>query len=262
MEICLLLCNIGVNSQPVCPESVTDGLRSRLPAKVVVAPPFFTAAGENIMDLNKAQGRQVVTTNPESREIREPVVSSVIRGDPRDILEFQDTPEQTQALYDRLNKTIRCTLFEQHRAYLRCPVCSEYDTCVQLRTEQRIELQNSPFFSIKEITWDGPRRTKKMYIAVCTDGSLRRLDNFDPKDTDGVGIDQYKDVEEVLVVTKAFRRKVMWAPVPLEQLNAGRDNGGAPENSESLIKKETIAEVTRQRKARNGAAKPNNGKKK
>jgi len=230
-----------------------------LPAIVLVAPPFFTAAGGNIMDLNKAQGRQVVPTNPESRE---PVVSSVNRGDPRDILEFQGTPEQTQALYAWLNKTIRCTLFEQHRAYLRCPVCPEYDTCVQLRTEQRIELQNSPFFSIKEITWDGPRRTKKMYIAVCTDGSLRRLDNFDPKDTDGVGIDQYKDVEEVLVVTKAFRRKVMWAPVPLEQVNAGWDNGGMPENSESPIKKEGIAEVTRQQKARNGAAKPNNGKKK
>ena len=77
-----------------------------------------------------------------------------------------------------------------------------------------------------------------MYIAVCTDGSLRRLDNFDPKDTDGVNIDQYKDVEEVLVVTKAFRRKVMWAPVTLEQVNASRGNGRTAEEPENLIDKE------------------------
>ena len=99
-----------------------------------------------------------------------------------------------------------------------------------------------------------------MYIAVCTDGSLRRLDNFDPKDTDGVGIDQYKDVEEVLVVTKAFRRKVMWAPVPLEQVNAKRINEKSPEESKNLINNGVNTTQTKQM-ARKETAKPKNGKK-
>jgi hypothetical protein len=207
------------------------------------------------MDLNQTQGRQVVPVVPENRESREPVAEPVICADPGD-------PEKTKALYVWLNKTIRCTIFEQHRAYLKCPVCPEYATCAQITREQRIELEASPFFSIKEITWDGPRRIKNMYIAVCTDGTLRRLDNFDPKDTDGVHVDQYKDVEEVLVVTKAFRRKVMWAPVPLEKVNASRGNGGTTEEPENLIDKDGIAALTKKEQARKGAAKPKNGKKK
>lgn len=198
-----------------------------------------------------------------SRESREALTSSVIRSDPDDpmtIMDVRSIPEETQALYAWLNKTIRCILFEQYRAYLKCPLCPEYGTCAQITRKQRIELEASPFFSIKEIAWDGPRRIKNMYIAVCTDGSLRRLDNFDPKDTDGINIDQYKDVEEVLVVTKAFRRKVMWAPVPLEQVNAKRINGKSPEESKNLINNGVNTTQTKQM-ARKETAKPKNGKK-
>jgi hypothetical protein len=215
------------------------------------------------MDLNKAQGRQVVRAFPESRESQEPVVGVVTQlelGDSKDVLVVQDIHEETQALYVWLNKTIRCTMFEQHRAYLKCPVCPEYPLCAQIRKKQRIELETSPFFSIKEIAWDGPRRITNMYIAVCTDGSLRRLDNFDPKNTDGVNIDQYKDVEEVLVVTKAFRRKVMWAPVPLEQINS-RDNGGTAEKPEKLINKEGNNTPVQQQNPKE-AVKPGKGQKK
>jgi len=215
---------------------------------------FAEAGRRKNLDLNKTQGRQVVRTISENRA---PVDSSVAiddSGGPPYTLNAQGVNKETQALYAWLNKTIRCTMFEQHRAYLKCPVCPDYSTCKQLGRKQRIELEASPFFSIKEIAWEGPRRTKNMYIAVCTDGSLRRLDNFDPKDTDGVGIDQYKDVEEVLVVTKAFRRKVMWAPVPLEQVNASRSNGETTEE-------EGIAAQPRQQ-ARKETAKPINGKKK
>lgn len=215
------------------------------------------------MDLNKAQGRQMVPAVSKSRESREALTSLVIRGDPDDpmtIMDVRSIPEETQALYAWLNKTIRCILFEQYRAYLKCPVCPEYGTCAQITRKQRIELEASPFFSIKEIAWDGPRRIKNMYIAVCTDGSLRRLDNFDPKDTDGIDIDQYKDVEEVLVVTKAFRRKVMWAPVPLEQVNAKRSNGESPKESKDLINKRVNSTQTKQM-ARKETAKPKNGKK-
>jgi hypothetical protein len=207
------------------------------------------------MDLNKAQGRHVIPSVVESQESATcPVICR--DPDPTDILYAQDILEETQALYAWLNKTIRCTLFEQHRAYLKCPVCPEYATCSQIKRKQRTELENSPFFSIKEIAWDGPRRIKNMYIAVCTDGSLRRLENFDPKDTNGVNLDQYKDVEEVLVVTKAFRRKVMWAPVPLEQVNANRGIVGDTEEQ-----KEDNAALPQQQ-TRKGAAKPKNGKKK
>lgn len=215
------------------------------------------------MDLNKAQGRQMVPAVSKSRESREALTSSVIRGDPDDpmtIMDVRSIPEETQALYAWLNKTIRCILFEQYRAYLKCPLCPEYGTCAQITRKQRIELEASPFFSIKEIAWDGPRRIKNMYIAVCTDGSLRRLDNFDPKDTDGINIDQYKDVEEVLVVTKAFRRKVMWAPVPLEQVNAKRINEKSPEESKNLINKGVNTTQTKQM-AQKETAKPKNGKK-
>jgi hypothetical protein len=215
------------------------------------------------MDLNKAQGRQMVSSVSKSRESRDTLTSSVIRGDPDDpmtIMDVRSIPEETHALYAWLNKTIRCILFEQYRAYLKCPVCPEYGTCAQMTRKQRIELEASPFFSIKEIAWDGPRRIKNMYIAVCTDGSLRRLDNFDPKDTDGINIDQYKDVEEVLVVTKAFRRKVMWAPVPLEQVNAKRINGESLEESKNLINQGVNTTQTKQM-ARKETAKPKNGKK-
>lgn len=215
------------------------------------------------MDLNKAQGRQMMPAVSKSRESQEALTSSVIRSDPDDpmtIMDVRSIPEETQALYAWLNKTIRCIVFEQYRAYLKCPVCSEYCTCAQITRKQRIELEASPFFSIKEIAWDGPRRIKNMYIAVCTDGSLRRLDNFDPKDTDGINVDQYKDVEEVLVVTKAFRRKVMWAPVPLEQVNAKRSNGESQEESKDLINKGVNTTQTKQM-ARKETAKPKNGKK-
>jgi hypothetical protein len=216
------------------------------------------------MDLNKVQGRQVVRAVPENQENQDSVADSVIRretDDDMDALVVQDIPGETQALYAWLNKTIRCIMFEQYRAYLKCPVCSEYALCTQITRKQRIELESSPFFSVKEITWEGPRRIKNMFIAVCTDGSLRRLDNFDPKDTDVVNLDQYKDVEEVLVVTKAFRRKVMWAPVPLEQVNANQGNGGTMKKSENLIEKENVA-VLSQQQAGKEDAKPKNGKKK
>jgi hypothetical protein len=215
------------------------------------------------MDLNKVQGRQVVRAVSENRESRNPGADSEIHRvleDAVNDLVFQDISEEIQALYVWLNKTIRCIMFEQYRAYLKCPVCPEYIVCAQITRQQRIELETSPFFSIKEITWEGPRRIKNMFIAVCTDGSLRRLDNFDPKDTDVVNLDQYKDVEEVLVVTKAFRRKVMWAPVPLEQVNASRDNGANMKKSENLIEKENVA-VLSQRQAPKEDAKPKNGKK-
>ncbi len=199
------------------------------------------------MDINKAQGRHVITVVAESRDNT---------GDPTHIPDIRDVPGEIQALYAWLNKTIRCTIFEQHRAYLKCPLCPEYATCAQLRREQRIELENSPFFSINEITWIGPRRIKTMYIAVCTDGSLRRLENFDPKDTNGIDIDQFKDVEEVLVVTKAFRRKVIWAPVSLEQLNNKHVNGATTEKTDegnpALL----------QQQVRKGSGKQRNGKKK
>jgi hypothetical protein len=216
------------------------------------------------MDLNKVQGRQVVRAVSENRESWKPGPDSEIHRvleDAGNALVFQNIPEEIQALYVRLNKTIRCIMFEQYRAYLKCPVCPEYIECAQITRQQRIELETSPFFSIKEITWEGPRRIRNMFIAVCTDGSLRRLDNFDPKDTDVVDLDQYKDVEEVLVVTKAFRRKVMWAPVSLEQVNASRGNGANMKKSENLIDKENVA-VLSQHQARKEDAKPKNGKKK
>lgn len=95
-----------------------------------------------------------------------------------------------------------------------------------------------------------------MYIAVCTDGSLRRLENFDPKNNDKNNLDEFKDVEEVLVVTKAFRRKVIWAPVSLEQVNTQHVNGRTTERPDegnpALV----------QQQARKGSAKQKNGKKK
>jgi hypothetical protein len=130
----------------------------------------------------------------------------------------------------------------------------------QLRREQRIELETSPFFSINEITWDGSKRIKTMYIAVCTDGSLRRLDNFDPKNNDGNNIDEFKDVEEVLVVTKAFRRKVVWAPVSLEQVKANQGNGGSMEEPENLINKDENSAPAKQKTGK-GVVKAKNGKK-
>jgi hypothetical protein len=199
------------------------------------------------MDLKKAQGRYVIPVVAESRDNN---------SDPTHILDIRDVPEKIQALYAWLNKTIRCTIFEQHRAYLKCPLCPEYATCAQLKQEQRIELETSPFFSIKELKWEGPRRIKNMYIAVCTDGSLRRLENFDPKNSDGINIDEFKDVEEVLVVTKAFRRKVIWAPVSLEQVNTNHVQGGTTEKTDdgnpALL----------QQQSRKGSAKQRNGKKK
>jgi hypothetical protein len=216
------------------------------------------------MDLNKVQGRQVVRAVPENLESRDSGADLVIRqelDDAGDVLVVHDIPGETQALYAWLNKTIRCIMFEQYRAYLKCPVCPEYVLCTQVTRQQRIELETSPFFSIKEITWEGPRRIKNMFIAVCTDGSLRRLDDFDPKDTDVVNLDQYKDVEEVLVVTKAFRRKVMWAPVPMEQVNASRGNGRNMEESGNLIDKENVVELSQQQ-VRKEDVKPRNGKKK
>jgi hypothetical protein len=218
------------------------------------------------MDLNKAQGRQVVRAVQESRENQDSALTPLIQvypSHPEDILVVQDKPGETHALYVWLNKTIRCTIFEQHRAYLKCPVCPEYGSCAQITREQRSELETSPFFSIKEITWEGPRRIKGMYIAVCTDGSLRRLDDFDPKDTDGVNIDQYKDVEEVLVVTKAFRRKVMWAPVSLEQVKSNRSNGNDENTKESgkLIKKEGVDALPKDQTPKE-ASKPEKGQKK
>jgi hypothetical protein len=216
------------------------------------------------MDLNKVQGRQVLRVVQENQESREPGPDSEIDrvlDDAWDALVVHDIPGKTQALYAWLNKTIRCIMFEQYRAYLKCPVCPEYALCTQITRQQRIELETSPFFSIKEIMWEGPRRIKNMFIAVCTDGSLRRLDDFDPKDTDVVNLDQYKDVEEVLVVTKAFRRKVMWAPVPLEQVNPGRGNGKNMEESENLIDKENVVELSQQQ-VRKEDAKLKNGKKK
>jgi hypothetical protein len=198
------------------------------------------------MDLKKAQGRYMIPVVAESRDNT---------GNPTHILDILDVPEEIQSLYVWLNKTIRCTLFEQHRAYLKCPLCPEYATCAQLKRKQRIELENSPFFSINEITWDGPRRIKTMYIAVCTDGSLRRLENFDPKNNDGINIDEYKDVEEVLVVTKAFRRKVIWAPVSLEQVNTKHVYGGTTENPDEGHP------AIPQQQARKGSAKPKHGKK-
>jgi hypothetical protein len=210
------------------------------------------------MDLIKAQGRQVVPAVKKSREDQEPGADPLIQFDPNyptEIPVVQNIPGAIQALYVWLNKTIRCTMFEQHRAYLKCPVCSEYGLCTQITRQQRIELETSPFFSIKEITWEGPRRIKVMYIAVCTDGSLRRLDDFDPKNTDGVDVDQYKDVEEVLVVTKAFRRKVMWAPVSLEQVKSTRDNGngGSIKESDKPMKKEGIDALPKQQNAKETA---------
>jgi hypothetical protein len=208
------------------------------------------------MDLNKVQGRQVVRAVPENQENQDSVADSVLRretDEDMDALVVQDIPGKTQALYAWLNKTIRCIMFEQYRAYLKCPVCPEYVLCTQITRKQRIELESSPFFSVKEITWEGPRRIKNMFIAVCTDGSLRRLDNFDPKDTDVINLDQYKDVEEVLVVTKAFRRKVMWAPVPLEQVNADQGNGGIMKKSENLIEKENVAVMSQQQAGKEDA---------
>lgn len=205
------------------------------------------------MDLKKAQGRHVVPAVAESWDNT---------NDPMHILDKQDLPqENNRALRTLRNKTIRCTIFEQHRAYLKCPECPEYATCAQLKQEQRIELETSPFFSINEITWDGPRRTKTMYIAVCTDGSLRRLDNFDPKNNDGMNLDDYKDVEEVLVVTKAFRRKVIWAPVSLEQVKANQGNGGSMEETENLIREDGNS-VPAKQKEKKEVANPQKVKKK
>jgi hypothetical protein len=204
------------------------------------------------MDLKKAQGRHVIPVVPESRDNT---------GDLMHMLDIRDVSEEIQALYAWLNKTIRCTIFEQHRAYLKCPLCPEYDTCAQLKQEQRIELETSPFFSINEITWDGPKRIKTMYIAVCTDGSLRRLVNFDPKNNDGMNLDEFKDIEEVLVVTKAFRRKVIWAPVSLEQVKANQGNGGSMEETENLIREDGNS-VPAKQKARKEVAKTKTGKKK
>ncbi len=216
------------------------------------------------MDLNKAQGRQLVSDVPKTRKKMEFTAieaTSDNLDDPTDILDEQDISEEIQPLYIWRKKTIHCIKFEQHRAYLKCPLCPEYDTCPQLRREQRIELETSPFFSIKEIIWKGPRRTKTMYIAVCTDGSLRRLDNFDPKNNDGINLDDYKDVEEVLVVTKAFRRKVIWAPVPMEQIKANRSNGGSMVEPENLMNKEDNPALAPQQ-GQKRIVKLKNGKKK
>lgn len=213
------------------------------------------------MDLNKVQGREVVETVAESEEKTESGACSVISENLDDLTDFpkeQCNPEGTQVLYALRKKTIRCIYFEQHRAYLKCPECSEYSTCTQLRREQRIELETSPFFSIKELKWEGPRRIKTMYIAVCTDGTLRRLDNFDPKNSDGINIDEYKDVEEVLVVTKAFRRKVIWAPVPLEQVKADQVDNGSMEETENLMSKDGKSSPAKP-KTRKKTAKPKNG---
>jgi hypothetical protein len=210
------------------------------------------------MDLNKTQGRQLVPTIAENE-----TGSSTLDKleDPIDFRREEDIHPENETLHALRNKTIRCTIFEQYRAYLKCPLCPEYATCAQLKREQRNELQTSPFFSIKEIIWENPRRIKTMYIAVCTDGSLRRLDNFDPKNNDGMNLDEYKDVEQVLVVTKAFRRKVIWAPVPMEEVKANQGNGGSNEKPENLIKNEGDAALTLE-KGGKGAVKAKNGKKK
>lgn len=216
------------------------------------------------MDLNKTQGRQQVPAVAECEKKLKSACSSVNSNNldgPTDILNEQGFPEKTQALYAWRNKTIRCTLFEQHRAYLKCPLCPEYAKCAQLKREQRYELETSPFFSIKEITWENPRRVKTMYIAVCTDGSLRRLENFDPKNNDGMNLDDYKDVEEVLVVTKAFRRKVIWAPVPMEQVKVNQGNGGSMKEPENLITKDENSAPEPQ-KAGKGAVKAKGSSKK
>lgn len=49
-------------------------------------------------------------------------------------------------VYDRLNVTIRCVAHEQHRAFLNCPMCADYQGCEQLTEDQRGELEASPFF--------------------------------------------------------------------------------------------------------------------
>lgn len=209
------------------------------------------------MDLNETQGRQIIPTIAEN-ETGSSNLDSL--DDTKNFRREENIYQDNQALHALRNKTIRCTIFEQYRAYLKCPLCPEYATCTQLKREQRNELQTSPFFSIKEIIWENPRRIKTMYIAVCTDGSLRRLENFDPKNNDGMNLDDYKDIEEVLVVTKAFRRKVIWAPVPMEQVKANQGDGGSNEKPENLIKNEGDVAPT-QHKVRKGAVKAKNGKK-
>jgi hypothetical protein len=58
------------------------------------------------------------------------------------------------------------------------------------------------------------------HIAVCTDGGLRMMEDFDPKDSSDVGVGILKDVEEVLVVTRAYRRKMVWEVVPVADVVA------------------------------------------
>jgi hypothetical protein len=120
--------------------------------------------------------------------------------------------DQEVQLYNRLNISIRCNLHEQHRAFLRCPVCPDYNHCDQLTKKQRLELESSPFFEIKNITWGNPERIK-MYIALMNDGTLKEITEFDPKSTD---TDGFQNVREVFLVTKRFKRQVVWSPVSMD----------------------------------------------
>lgn len=117
-----------------------------------------------------------------------------------------------QQLYNQLNISIRCSLHEQHRAYLRCPVCPDYNKCEQLTKQQRLELESSPFFEINYITWGNPERSK-MYIALMKDGFLRQITEFDPKNTN---TEDFKDIQEVFLVTKRFKRQTIWSSVPVK----------------------------------------------
>jgi hypothetical protein len=49
---------------------------------------------------------------------------------------------------------------------------------------------------------------------------------------------QFKDVEEVLMIKQTFRRKVIWAPVPLEQVKADQENVRSMTSLKNLISKE------------------------
>lgn len=147
-----------------------------------------------------------------------------------------------------LNFTFYCKLHNCYKAFLLCPVCQQYTKkCRQLSPEDRRTLETSPFFEIAALAWDRPRRIQKMYIGRRSDGTLEELTGFDPQSAD-LNAEEYRDVEEVLVVTKTLRRKVTWAPVSAAKR---KKLLAATDDVEGEVSPEPVTNKTRKKRGKN-----------
>lgn len=139
------------------------------------------------------------------------------------------------------NVSFYCQIHKQYKAFLRCPVCEYYNrTCAQLPREHRVYLEALPLFMLTAVKWGKPRRVK-MYIAKMRDGSLRELPDFDPKD-DVDDLEMFRDVDEILCVTKVLKRRVAWAPVSADRRKEVMAADEAT-NQPSALQRKSVAEA-------------------